>query len=103
MCRAPAHKPLREPIRKSEWGCAQVTGLLLPGQVSAPDAESFQASEHGHGHLAWIEELLRKLLHFFGGHTLDALQHFVQREEALEIQLLPREVTHAARSRFQPQ
>ncbi len=42
-------------------------------------------------------------LHLFGGDGFDALDHLVQREEALEIHLLAGQVAHAAGGGFQAQ
>ncbi len=42
-------------------------------------------------------------LHLFGGDRFDALQHFIQSEKALEIEILTRQIAHAAGGGFQSQ
>src|SRR5581483_4542232 len=76
---------------------------MLARQVFAPHTETFQASEHGHGHLLRVEELLGQGLDLRRGYLLDLLQHFIQREEPLEVQFLTREISHAAAGAFHSQ
>jgi len=62
--------------------------LALAVEFLAFNAEVAQIAEHGESNVLGIEEFARDIAHLLGGDGFDAFQHFVQSEEALEIEIL---------------
>src|ERR1700729_1236411 len=67
----------------------------LAGQAGAVEGEAIQGTKSSYSDLLRTEEFAGDRLDLFAGDRFDAGQDLVERVEAAEVQLLPREVGHA--------
>jgi hypothetical protein len=75
--------------------------LPLADELLAVEVESVEAAEHGEGDTVGVEEVSGHGHDFFLRDGFDALDDFVEVEEALEVHLLAREVRHARHGAFE--
>src|SRR5688572_22434132 len=75
--------------------------LLSAGEFFWRELNPVKAAEHCDAHLFAGKEILRDCANLLGCHSFDARHHLIHAEEPSEEELLPGDVRHARRGRFQ--
>src|SRR5260370_21271818 len=77
-------------MRMLRGGCDQ---MIASDQASnSGDAQTFQVAEHSESQPPRLEEIMRDGQHFLARYNFDGRQHFIEREKAVEIHHLARQV-----------
>jgi len=75
--------------------------MALADELLAVEVKAVEATEHGEGDSVGVEEVCGHGHDLFFSDSFDALNDFVEIEEALEVHLLAREIRHARHGAFE--